>query len=351
MNLKNSPWQAEIILEDNLLDDEGNLLHTGFSRHPFLKYDRKRVKAKPSRIKEWDYYLIYNKNFGLALTVADNGYMGMLSATILDFKKPCEKTKSVITWFPMGKFNMPSSSLVGDVVYSNNKVSAKFEIVGKKRNLQFVFKNFKDKKDLIAKIELSCEPKESMVIATPFDKPKHFYYNQKIIGFKAQGTVCLGEDEIMQFNEDNSRGILDWGRGVWPYKNTWYWGAACGDYDGHELGFNIGYGFGNTKSGTENMIFYDGVAHKLEHINIEISSLNKKNERYMLPWKITSSDGRFEMDFIPIIDRFSNTDIGIIGSNQHQVFGVYTGKLVLDNGKEINIKNFLGFAEKVVNKW
>lgn len=349
--MKNKPWQAEIILEDNLLDDEGNLLHTGFARKLYLKYDRNRIKAKPSRIKEWDYYLIYNNNYGLALTVADNGYMGMLSASILDFKKPCETTKSVMTWFPMGKFKMPASSVTGDVVFSNNKVSAKFKNDNGKRNLQFVFKNFKDKKDLIAKIELSCEPKESMVIATPFDKPKHFYYNQKIVGFKAKGTVKLDGDVIMQFDDLDSRAILDWGRGVWTYKNTWYWGAGCGMVNGHELGFNIGFGFGNTKAATENMIFYDGVAHKLEHVNIEISSLDKKSEKYMLPWKISSSDGRFEMDFIPIIDRFSNTDIGIIGSNQHQVFGVYTGKLILDDGTVIEIKDFLGFAEKVINKW
>ena len=31
------------------------------------------------------------------------------------------------------------------------------------------------------KIELSREPEDSMVIATPFEKKKAFYYNQKIV--------------------------------------------------------------------------------------------------------------------------------------------------------------------------
>ncbi|MBR5739895.1 MAG: DUF2804 family protein, partial [Firmicutes bacterium] len=36
---------------------------------------------------------------------------------------------------------------------------------------------------------------------------------------------------------------------------------------------------------------------------------------------------------------------------QHQVFGKYTGSMVLDDGSVIEVKDFLGFAEKVFNKW
>ena len=60
---------------------------------------------------------------------------------------------------------------------------------------------------------------------------------------------------------------------------------------------------------------------------------------------------RFEMSFEPIIDRHSNANVVVISSNQHQVFGKFTGKAVLDDGKVIKVKNMLGFAEKVVNRW
>jgi len=42
------------------------------------------------RIKEWDYYLIYNDHFGVALTVDDNSYMGLMSISFLDFDKKTE---------------------------------------------------------------------------------------------------------------------------------------------------------------------------------------------------------------------------------------------------------------------
>jgi len=35
----------------------------------------------------------------------------------------------------------------------------------------------------------------------------------------------------------------------------------------------------------------------------------------------------------------------------HQVFGKFTGKIVLDDGNIINVENLIGFAEKVHNKW
>ena len=62
-----------------------------------------------------------------------------------------------------------------------------------------------------------------------------------------------------EFHPEKHFGTLDWGRGVWTYDNTWYWGSGNCDVDGHAFGFNIGYGFGNTKAASENVIFYDGV--------------------------------------------------------------------------------------------
>ena len=152
------------------------------------------------------------------------------------------------------------------------------------------------------------------------------------------------------FDKESSFGVLDWGRGVWTYDNVWYWGSASGLVDGVPFGFNIGYGFGDTSAASENMLFYNGKAHKLSQVTFNIPKKNS-TEDYMSPWTFTSDDGRFEMDFVPIIDRAACTDVKLICSDQHQVFGRFTGKAVLDDGKEIYVKDFLGFAEKVHNKW
>ena len=71
----------------------------------------------------------------------------------------------------------------------------------------------------------------------------------------------------------------------------------------------------------------------------------------MSPWTFTSDNGRLELQFVPVMNRASNTDLKLLKSDQNQVFGHFSGRVVLDDGTPLQIKNLLGFAEKVVNKW
>lgn len=342
--------QNEIKEEKPLLNEDGELTEKGYSKKMLLKYDRKSIKANKLRIKEWDYYLIYNDKFGLALTVADNSYMGLYSATFFDFAGKKEITKTNMKFMTLGKTNMPSTTKNGDVEVKNKKYSYFFENAQGKREINVYIKNFYKGESLIANIKLTNEPEESMVIATPFwEKKKAFYYNQKIIGFKANGIIKIGTQKFEL--AENSFGLLDWGRGVWPHKSTWYWGAGIREIGGKKFGFNIGYGFGDTTNATENMLFYEDKAHKLNEVRFNIPKNEKGEDDYLKPWTFTSNDGRFEMNFTPILDRHSKASAIIISSNQHQVFGRFSGKVILDDGRKIEIKNFLGFAEKVANRW
>lgn len=188
-----------------------------------------------------------------------------------------------------------------------------------------------------------------MVICTPFDKPGCFYFNQKINCMRARGQVRLGEKTYV-FDPADSFGVLDWGRGVWTYHNTWYWGSASGQVEGVPFGWNIGYGFGDTSAASENMLFYGGKAHKLSQVCFHIPQRDGRDD-FLSPWRFTSDDGRFEMKFDPILDRAACTDVKLIKSDQHQVFGRFTGTATLDDGTVIRVRDMIGFAEKVENKW
>lgn len=351
---------VEIKEEKELFNENGELAVAGYSKKMLLKYDRSKITAASIKIKEWDYYLIHNDKYAIALTIADNSYMGMLSASVIRFEEKTEKTTSIIIPFTCGKLNtdintnekigMPAHSAVGDIAVKHKKCDIRFVHDGNNRRLFCNMPNFDNGKQLIVDLTLTNEPKESMVIATPFkENKKAFYYNQKIVGFKAYGEVMVGNEKI-EFKKSNTLALLDWGRGVWTYKNTWYWGAGMQTIDGKTFGFNIGYGFGDTSNATENMLFYNGIAHKLEDVTFNIPKV-KGEDDFMSPWTFTSSDKRFEMEFTPIINRHSDTNVLIIRSNQNQVFGYFNGYAVLDDGTKLEIKNLLGFAEKVYNKW
>lgn len=333
-----------------LLDASGALSQAGWSTRLIRTYDRADIRAPKWRIKEWDYYLIDDGENALCLTIDDNSYMGMLSATLLDRKKPCERTRSVILPFTGGRVGLPPSSERGDVELRNGKSWIRFRNDGKTRILECHMEAFENGRALDANVKLTDVPRDSMVIATPFaEKRTAFYYNQKIIGMTAEGIARVGDREI-RFSPKCAQGLLDWGRGVWTYDNTWYWSAAMGDIDGVRFGFNLGYGFGDVSNASENMLFVNGRAHKLSRVEFEIPQKDGRDD-FLKPWRFTSDDGRFGASFSPQIDRSAKTSLGVLMSDQHQVFGLFTGKCRLDDGTEIFFEKLPGFAEKVRNKW
>lgn len=341
--------QTEITTPGALLNEKGDLARPGFSRALVQEYRRADVKVSPLRIKEWDYYLVNNGKFALALTVADNGYMGLDSVSLLDLEEGWEITKSPMSFLPLGKKHLPETSVTGDVHSAARGYGIHFIHEGEKRVL-IAYMNKFGESALSARVELTECPEDSLVIATPFDKPGHFYYNQKIVGFRASGYVNYN-GKTYTFEPSDSFAVLDWGRGVWTYHNTWYWGSASGELDGAPFGWNIGYGFGNTSAATENVLFYDGKIHKLGEVKFEIPMDEDGFEDFMKPWVFTSDDNRFYMNFTPVLDRSAFMSAGVVLSDQHQVFGHFTGRITLDDGTVLPVRDFFGFAEKVENKW
>ena len=331
-----------------LLDQYGNLSEAGFSFDLVKEYKREDIKAGKSRIKEWDYYFIQDGEYGIALTIDDNSYMGMASISVLDFKNKKENTKSYISWFTFGKVGLPSTSKDGDTKMENKAYGMLFANKNGERRLVCKMKNVAKNQDFECDIKLEQTNDNSMVITTPFKKKKHFYYNQKINLLKASGYFKLGELEHRL--KDKALGVLDWGRGVWTYKNTWYWSSLNAMYDGHRIGFNLGYGFGDTSAASENMFFFDDKAFKLEDVLFGIPKNNKGKLDFMSPWAFTSKKGDINLKFEPIIDRYANTNALIIQSKQHQVFGYFSGTITIE-GKEYKFEHLLGFAEMVTNRW
>lgn len=340
----------KLLTEGDLLQN-GKLAQAGYSTKTVRKYDRKQIKGHKWKIKEWDYYIITDGKKAVALTIADNSYMSLASVSVIDFEKPCYKTTSEMKFFSFGKLNLPSSVENGDLHYNSKRVKMSFEKYDEKRVLKCKFTSFWDKADFECELTLTDFPQDQMTIATPFDKPYAFYYNTKINCMRASGYFKIN-NTVYDFCDDVSLGTLDWGRGIWTYKNTWYWSSLQTRLDdGRTFGFNLGYGFGDTTAASENMLFVDGVAHKLDRVVFNIPTDKKGKDDFMSPWTFADNEGRLKLDFTPIIDRKDITDIGVIASKQHQVFGKFSGTVVLDDGIELKITDKIGFAEKVFNKW
>ena len=178
-------------------------------------------------------YYIGNSEYGIALTIADNSYMNLMSVSLLNFKDRKFHTKSYMQFLSNGKVGLPGSSKKGDACFKSKNCEMNFYNDGNERHLVCNFKNLYNNQDFTCDVILTETNESSMVIATPFNKQKHFYYNQKINCLKAKGVAIF---DGKTYSMDDCYGVLDWGRGVWTYSNTWYWSSMSGEYNNERIG-------------------------------------------------------------------------------------------------------------------
>ena len=342
--------QNEITEQSNLFNKDGSLVQRGWARKPILKYNKEDIGKGWMRVKEWDHYSVLNKEFGFQLTIGDIGYLTQMSYNWIDFRKKENSGESIMKFFTKSKL-LPLSSLDDSMIeFPTDKFNATIEKKGDKRILTIDDPSFLEKG---IKGTITLDDKESYdnsVVATGYKKPKLFYYNHKINYMPAKGSIKIGE-ESYTFEPDSSFGLMDWGRGIWPYKTHWLWGSACGLVDGVPLAFNIGYGFGAVGSEegathTENIIFYDGKAHKIDEV-----TFHHEDRDPTKPWKFTSNDGRFNMTLTPIVPHREKLNFGLIYLNSSLLHGYYSGEIILDSGEKIIIKDLLGHAEDIYWRW
>ena len=171
----------EVVTSQFLLDRNGQIREPGWSRSILQKYRRADIKAPKYRIKEWDYYLIQTEEFAVALTLSDLAYMGMISASFIDFTKAWEHTETVLTKPTMGRFELPRDSKGGISAYADERVTMTFEVENGNRHLICIFKKFDGAKDL---------PEKSWVRVTAEVKM------EKFAGYQGEGPVLYANKVV-----------------------------------------------------------------------------------------------------------------------------------------------------------
>jgi hypothetical protein len=343
--------QHEITSKGPLLDGCGRLVEPGYARSMLQDYNPGNIRTCPLRplnrlvLKEWDYYGITGKDFFFSATVSNLGYAGMLFVYYIDFNDKTYIEKSIITPFGKG-CDLPGTTATGDVMFKDDTASIIFIRGEKTRGLRVNWKRFSGTSPLAAEIVLHQRPEaDSIVMTTPIGK-KRFYYNQKINCMPAEGEVRFGRRTHV-FGRREALGTLDWGRGVWEYSSFWNWASASAYLPGgRTFGLNLGKGFGDLSAATENCFFIDGVMTKLDTTEFHYDPSD-----YMRPWFFATTDKKLGLTFTPFFERTAISNLLIIASEVHQMFGTWKGHCTTDRGERIEIPGIIGWAEEHRARW
>ena len=348
--------QIEYTSPTKLLDENGNLLAKGWARHNLFEYDRKLVKPR-FRLKEWDFHQFSDGKYKVLVNFFNITVATSAAASIRDIRTGELLAENVvIVPFTRSRYLPPEvSDRANKLVFDDKGIKMVYDTNPEEgyRHVTFesTYKGEPIKYDFYEEIPAGHE---NITIVTPFHKKKNqFFLTTKQNCLPTEGFVQIGDKKI-SFSKENTFGVMDWGRGVWPHKCKWYWGNGSTyltDENGekHTFGFEITWLIGDTSYASETCLFYDGKAHKIGKVDVK-DFPGKKG--WTEPWEFHSEDGRFEMVMTPFYDdhsAFLNKDI--LGTECHPAHGLWNGKVILDDGTALIIKDMYAFCEYVKNSW
>ena len=338
---------------ENILTNKGLLNNEFFEKKVQRVFNKQNVKRKV-RIKEWDTYTINDDRFIVCLTMANFGFVSELQAVVVDIeKKLIYKKCSRI--FGKSKNAMLASNFkkgISDIRTKN--ANFRFEIKNGTRYLKGVFKKFYNSPTYVGDLEfdfkIHSEPEESAISAHKFKDNKTFIYSQKINDLDADGTVTVN-GKSYTFDKDLTFASCLLARGVMPYKTGWLLSSMnTKTFDREMVAFNAARIAARGDVLQENVLYYNGKIEHIKHVTCNIRKGSFKYN-YLGDWTFYSDDAKLELIFEPIFEIKRGLNLLFLKNRSRLICGFYSGKLKLDNGKEIEIRRALGFSEKTDNLW
>jgi len=329
-------------VDECLPDGRLNPAALGWSRHPL---QRGNLRGSWGRNKRWDYWCVTSPTHLFSVTYSHIDYAALLTVWFLEFGgREVERTALV----PLGRgVSLPDTVGGGDLVYDRGDMRlALLERPGGTRLLADVGGPADARLD--ADVFVAQPPgHESLNVMIPWSE-RRFQFTSKHNTRPAQGVVRVDGDEYRFGPGNDSWAALDVGRGRWRYRTVWNWGSASGHTDGRLVGLQFGGRWTDGTGATENALCIDGRLHKLsEELVWEYST-----DDYTRPWHIsTPRSNRVDLEIVPFHERVSVLRAVVIGSEVHQCFGHYRGRVVTDDGDTVSVGGLLGWAEEARMRW
>ncbi|HTO01004.1 MAG TPA: DUF2804 domain-containing protein [Microthrixaceae bacterium] len=363
--------EREITSPVDLCTPNGDALNPearGWSRRPL---HRANFQGGWGRTKRWDYWAVLAGDMVFGLVYADVDYLGLASVWWGDLAT--QRSGGTDVAIPLSKgISLPEISGTAPLSFKNKKLS--LNIVdepgsadgpgpdgnaGPDENYDGnshgpttrITAEWTESGGVPATFDFTIRRPaghESLNVVIPWSDTR-FNFTTKDQGLPTTGFFTLG-DVSTQIGGPGSPawGVLDVGRGRWPYSTIWNWGGGAGvATTGEMVGIQFGAKWTEGTGFTENGITVDGRLHK---IGRELS-WDYSWDDPMEPWHVSDSQGALDLTLTPRFDKYGKTNALALRTEVHQVFGTWSGTVVSDDGRKIQIEDAQGFAEESRNRW
>lgn len=321
---------VDLCLPDGHLDRSS----VGWTRHPLHTANLRGW----GRTKRWEYWCVQGPDHVLALTVSSIDYLALHTVWFMSYDG-LEVDRTVIQ--PFSRVSLPRSSGAGDLGVRARHLQIRVQPTAGGVRLRALT----DRVSADISLERPAGH-ESLGVVIPWSDSL-FQYTVKENTLPATGAVTV-DGRTFDFEPEDSFGVLDHGRGRWPYRTTWNWGSGSGTSAGTTVGLQLGGKWTDGTGMTENALCLDGRLHKIgADLDWQYDTAD-----WLRPWTVRDArDGRVDLRFTPRFERRARTQALAVATEVHQCFGTWDGDVVADDGTVVPVRSVRGFAEEARMRW
>lgn len=343
--------ERELTQPVDLVGPDGRTLNPearGWSRRPL---HRGNLRGSWGRNKRWDYWAVLAGDLVISAVYADVDYLGLSDVWWADMAESRTGGRGIMVPGARG-IRLPEQS--GEAPLRVTRKRYALEITDDEDGATHIRAYWSESDGAPGALDVTVElplGHESLNVVIPWTE-RRFQFTSKHQARPASGELTVG-DRRYRFGrargEEDAWGVLDVGRGRWPYRIDWNWGGGAGRVrdDGPVVGLQLGGRWTEGTGFTENGVIVDG---RLEKLGSELRWDYDWNEP-LRPWRVEDPDGRLRLELAPRYDKHSRTELGVLGTETHQVFGTWSGVFHPEGGAPIELDGLQGFAEEARFRW
>jgi hypothetical protein len=340
--------EHEITHPVDLCDSRGRLSPAarGWSRHPLHTAN---LRGPWGRRKRWDYWCVISDEVVVSITYADVDYIGLANVWVLHAATGRQWTAGLMVPGARG-ISLPDEPCTGTMSARGKAIEVTLEESVGSTRLRATGRTSDGSPIDVDIVVAKPDGHEGLNVVIPWSE-RRFQYTSKQNTRPATGTVRAGDETWTLDAAHDAWGVLDLGRGIWPYRNRWNWAAGSGRADdGALVGIQMGGKWTVGTGHTENALCIDGRLTKIgEELEWDYSW-----DDPMCPWRVRTPVGAaasLDLELVPTFDRHDRTSLGVLSMEVHQCFGTWRGTVVGDDGVERRLGAVRGFAEEARNRW
>lgn len=332
--------------------EDGRVVEWGLFDRPFRDNNLVDAQIYPDlkvpgfvrelRLKRWQHYAIIHPDIFMGFVIVDTHYMGSSFCYVVDRKSGeyiehhCEKLgKTARVSRELWKDRCSFHPRGYDIEFQNRLDHGHHLIdidIRKKGGMP----------GIRAKLEIieSLDQVEPLIVVLPISENRPLHTHKAACPIK--GSISFG-DRTIELDPGRDLAIIDVQKTFYPYNTFWKWATFAGyNEEGKLIAFNIVSNMiKDDETYNENVLWVDGKISPLAAARFELDESD-----FLKPWHITTTaEGECEVNFTPEGKRADKINMGLIMSDYHQPYGLFSGSIRDKEGTLHTFENLFGVTE------